>query len=147
MNVHDHNWFQNATALSRAKVSLGALAITPASGISLDAAGAASLVIGTSSLTPGTPATSAGALASFALSLPSFSHATRTATLLGVPLTATATASGTAALAELRDANGDTIGNALTVGVSGSGADIIISPSASITPGNTVEVTAGSFTG
>jgi len=75
---------------------------------------------------------------------PSFSFATRTATLLGVPLSATASAGGTAAKAELRDNSGVAIINTLTVGTSGT--DIIIG-STTITSGDTVTCTAGTLIG
>lgn len=64
-------------------------------------------------------------------------------TLAGVPLTATASATGTAALAELRNNAGTTICSGLTVGTSGT--DIIIS-STSITSGQTIQVNSGTIT-
>jgi hypothetical protein len=127
----------NATALNRLEVSLGANAVTPASGTSVDAAGNfGQLVIGTTGM--------ATVLATFTLQNPSFSFATRTATLLGTPLTATASASGTAAVGQLRDKNGTVIVPALTVGTSGT--DIIIN-STTITSGETCTCTAGTITG
>ncbi len=127
----------NATALNRLKVSLGSNAITPASGNSVDAAGAGSLVIGTSSLSGAT-----GVLATITLQNPSFSYATRTATLLGVPLSATASGSGTAAKAEIRDNSGVAIITGLTVGTSAT--DVIIG-STTINSGDTVTCTAGTL--
>ena len=64
-------------------------------------------------------------------------------TLSGTPLSATATATGTAALAEFRNSSGGVIVSGLTVG--SSGTDIIIS-STSITSGQTVTVNSGSIT-
>lgn len=133
------NYAVNATALNRLQVALGASAITPASGNSVDAAGADGLlVIGTSALSGAT-----GVLATITLQLPSFTFSGRVATLAGVPLTATASGSGTAALAELRDKNGVTIINTLTVGTSGT--DIIIN-STTIASGETCTCTAGTLT-
>ena len=99
-------------------------------------AGNGQLVIGTSALSGST-----GVLVTFTLSKPSFTIASKTATLLGVPLSATAANSGTAALAELRDSTGTTIGSGLTVGLSGSGADVIVSTTA-ITSGQTITCVA-----
>jgi hypothetical protein len=58
--------------------------------------------------------------------------------------TVNASATGTAAKAEVRDNGGNVIVGGLTVGTSGT--DIIISPSTSITNGNPVQVTAASIT-
>lgn len=128
----------NVSALNRLKITLGNTAVTPLGGNCLDGGGSnASLVIGNSSLSGVT-----GVLATFPLNLPSFTFATRTATLAGTPLTITAAATGTAALAELRDSNANTIINTLTVGTSGT--DIIINTT-SIVSGETVICTAGSI--
>lgn len=133
------NYAVAQTALNRLQVSLGNSAITPASGNSVDGVGSAGLlVIGTSALNGGT-----GVLASITLSFPSFTYASRTATLAGTPLQASATATGTAALAELRDHNNVSIITGLTVGTTGT--DIIIS-NTSISTGATVTVTSGSIT-
>jgi hypothetical protein len=64
---------------------------------------------------------------------------------LGVPLTATASATGTAAKAELRDNAGNAIVTGLTVTASGGGGDVIIS-SVAITSGQTVQVNSGTIT-
>ena len=134
------NYAVNQTALNRLAVALGAGAVTPVSGNSVDAAGNYGLfVIGTSALSGAT-----GVLATITLQNPSFSYATRTATMLGVPLSATATGSGTAAKAEFRDKNSVTIINSLTVGTSAT--DVIIS-STTITAGDTITCTAGTITG
>jgi hypothetical protein len=138
------NYFVNQTALNRLEVALGDVAITPAAGNSVDGQGTAGLlVIGSSSLTPNSPT---GVLATFTLQFPSFTYATRTASLAGVPLSATATAGGTAALAELRDNSGNTIVNNLTVTQAGGGGDIIINTT-TITNGQTLTCTAGTLTG
>lgn len=132
----------NNTILNRLRVSLGAGAVTPASGESLDAAGAnAVLVVGSAALSGGT-----GILGTITLQTPSFSFSVRTATLLGVPLTTTASAAGTAAKADLRDKNGVAIIPGLSVGVSGSGADIIID-STTIVNGGPITCTSGTITG
>lgn len=127
----------NQTALNRLAIALGALAVTPASGTSVDAAGNfGQLVIGTTGM--GT------VLATITLQNPSFSYATRTATLLGVPLNATAGNNGTAAAATINDKNGVVIISGLTVGTSGT--DIIIGSTA-ITTGQTVTCTSGTIAG
>jgi hypothetical protein len=129
-----------ATALNRLHVSLLAGAVTPASGQSLDAAGgSAQLVVGTSALSGAT-----GVLATFTLQNPSFALAVRTATLNGVPMNTTASGSGTAAKADLRDSNGVVIIPGLTVGTSGT--DIVIG-STTINAGDTVTCSAGTLTG
>lgn len=138
------NYFVNQTALNRLEASLGNNAVTPGAGNSVDGQGTAGqLVIGTSTLTPNT---STGVLATFTLQFPSFTYATRTATLAGVPLTTVATASGTAALGELRDASGNTIVNGLTVTIAGGGGDIIINTT-SVTNGQSITCSAGTLTG
>lgn len=132
-----------ATALNRMKVAIGNNAITPASGNCVDGGGSFGvLVIGTSSLA----GSGTGVLASFTLQNPSFSYATRTGTLLGVPLAATASGSGTAAKAELRDSNGVVIINGLTVTASGGGGDIIIN-TVTITSGEACSCTSGTLVG
>jgi hypothetical protein len=62
----------------------------------------------------------------------------------GLTKTATAGNTGTAVIARFKNSSGTDIVTGLTVGT--SGADIIISPSTSITSGQTVEWTAGSIT-
>jgi hypothetical protein len=105
------------------------------------AGSAGQLVIGTSGLSGGT-----GVLATIALPNPAFvisGAGTVIATLQGVPLSVAASASGTAAKAELRNNSGTTIASGLTVGV-GSG-DIQLT-STTITATQTVTVTAGTIT-
>jgi hypothetical protein len=101
-------------------------------------AAAGSLVIGTSALSGGT-----GVLATIALSTTPGTVSTGVLTLSGVPLSVAASASGTAAKAELRDNGGNPIVTGLTVGT--SAADIIIN-STTITSGQTVTCTAGTIT-
>lgn len=99
---------------------------------------AGSLVIGTSALSGAT-----GVLATITLSATPGTVASNVFTLSGVPLSATASATGTAALAEFRNNAGTTIVSGLTVGTSGS--DITINATA-ISSGQTVQVTAGTIT-
>jgi hypothetical protein len=138
------NYYVNQTALNRLQVALGDNAITPTAGNSVDGQGSAGeLVIGTSSLTPNS---STGVLVTITLQFPSFTYAVRTASLAGVPLSAVASASGTAVLAELRDHNGNTIINGLLVGLAGSQADIIINTT-TIQSGQTITCIDGTITG
>jgi hypothetical protein len=65
-------------------------------------------------------------------------------TFSGMPKSATASASGTAAVARLVESGGATIADDLTVGTSGT--DIVIGPSTSINSGQTVQWTAGTIT-
>lgn len=99
---------------------------------------AGKLVIGTSALSGAT-----GVLATIALPTTPFTISGGVATLQGVPLSAVASASGTAAKAELRDNSGTVIVSGLTVGTSGT--DIVIDSTA-ITSGETVSVTSGTIT-
>ena len=102
------------------------------------AGSAGQLVIGTSALSGAT-----GVLATIALPNPAFTEASQVLTLAGVPLSATASAGGTAAKAELRNNAGTTIVSNLTVGTSGS--DINLN-SVAIASGATVTVTSGTIT-
>jgi hypothetical protein len=129
------------TAVKSNRLSMGLLAasVTPAAGQSVDAnSGNGLLVIGTSSLSGAT-----GVLITVTLQKPSFSISAGVATLLGTPLSATASASGTAALAELRDSAGNTIVSGLTVGTSGT--DIIVNNTA-IVNGESVSISSGTVT-
>lgn len=102
------------------------------------AGSAGNLVIGTSSLSGAT-----GVLATIPLQNPAATISGNVLTLAGVPRTATATATGTAALAELRNNSGAVIVSGLTVGTAGT--DIIISSTA-ISSGQTVQVNSGTIT-
>lgn len=131
--------FGTGAATNRLKMSLLAGAVTPAAGESVDSgAGFGVLVIGTSSLNGAT-----GVLATIPLQKPSFSISGKVATLLGVPLTATASAGGTAALAELRNSAGNVIYSGLTVGTSGTH---IIVANTTISSGQTITVSSGTLT-
>lgn len=85
------------------------VSLTPAAG-----SGAGLLVIGTSALSGST-----GVLATVTLSASCCTVSAKTLTLAGTPLSANPTASGTAALAELRNFGGGTIASGLTVCTSG----------------------------
>jgi hypothetical protein len=101
---------------------------------------AGTLVIGTSALSGAT-----GVLATITLATTPASVTGDVLTLSGVPLSAVASATGTAAKAELRDNAGSVVVGGLTVTASGGGGDIIISSTA-ITSGQTVQVTSGTIT-
>ena len=128
-----------STTIKNARLQAMALAGSTTNGSSIDnAASFGQLVIGTSALSGAT-----GVLATITLPKPSFSIASAVATLLGVPLSATASATGTAAKAEFRDSTGLVVISGLTVGTSGS--DINLN-STSITSGQTVTITSGTIT-
>ena len=97
-----------------------------------------SLVIGTSALSGAT-----GVLATIALGTTPGTVSGGVLTLSGVPLSANASADGTAAKAEFRDNGGNVIVSGLTVGT--SGADIIVNSTSCVT-GQQVSVTAGTLT-
>ena len=105
---------------------------------STGSATAGKLVIGTSALSGAT-----GGLATINLPSTPFTVSGGVATLQGVPLTATASATGAAAKAEIRDNADNVIVSSLTVGT--SGANIIIDAT-SIVSGEDVSVTAGTLT-
>lgn len=86
----------------------------------------------------------ASILATFTLDLPSSVVAGAVLTFSGLTKTAVAANSGTAAVARIKDYNGNVIVNNLTVGTSGT--DIIISPSTTITASQDVDWTAGTIT-
>jgi hypothetical protein len=105
-------------------------------GAATGAGSAGSLVIGTSALSGAT-----GVLATVTLPNPASSVSGDVLTLLGVPLSASA--SGTAAKAELRNNAGGVIAGNLSVGTSAS--DVIVNTT-TVTSGQTVTVTAGTIT-
>jgi hypothetical protein len=138
------NYFVNQTALNRLEVALGDNPITPAAGNSVDGQGTPGLlVVGTSALTPNSQT---GVLVTMTLQFPSFTYAVRSAALAGIPLSGTASVSGTAMLAEIRDHAGNTIVNGLTVGIANSGADAIINTT-TITAGQTITCDSCVLTG
>src|SRR5262245_3931159 len=89
----------------------------------------------------------ASVLVTLTLSDPSFTRSgTKPNTLItmqGVPKSANAGATGTAAVARIKEGGGTVIADGLTVGT--SGADIILN-STSITSGQQVSITAGTIT-
>lgn len=95
------------------------------------------LVIGTSSLSGST-----GVLATITLQKPSFSVSGGVMTLNGTP-SALISAAGTAALAELRDSNSNTVVSGLTVGTSAT--DIIVGTTTFVQNVN-VTVNSGTIT-
>lgn len=99
---------------------------------------AGSLVIGTSALSGAT-----GVLATITLSATPGTVSGNVFTLSGTPLSATASGTGTAALAEFRNNVGTTVVSGLTVGTSGT--DIIINATA-ISSGQSIQVTSGTIT-
>lgn len=105
---------------------------------STGSASAGSLVIGTSALSGST-----GVLATFTLATTPLTESGGVLTLAGTPLSATASATGTAAKAEFRNNAGAVVVSGMTVGT--SAADIILS-SVSIVSGGSVSVTSGTIT-
>jgi len=99
---------------------------------------AGTIVIGTSTLSGAT-----GVLATGVLSATPFSISGGVITMLAVPITTTASATGTAALAELRNTGGTAIVSGLTVNT--SAADVIIA-NVNVTSGQTVSINSGTIT-
>lgn len=99
---------------------------------------AGTLVIGTSALSGAT-----GVLVTFTLSATPGTVSSGVLTISGVPLTATASDTGTAAKAELRNNAGTVIVSGLTVGTSGT--DIIINATA-VSSGQSVTLSSGTIT-
>lgn len=105
---------------------------------STGSATAGSLVIGTSALSGAT-----GVLVTFTLSSTPGTVSGGVLTISGTPINATASGTGTAALAELRNNSGTVICSGLTVGTSGT--DIIINTTA-VSSGQSVSLTSGTIT-
>lgn len=84
-------------------------------------------------------------LAEFTLNDPSGTVSAAVLTFSGFPKNATAGATGTAAAARIRDSNGNDVITGLTVGVSGSGADIILATTA-IDTNETVTLNSATIT-
>jgi hypothetical protein len=105
-----------SVAAAQARATAYLIATSTAAGASVDGqVSFGQLVIGTASLSGAT-----GIIATVQLPKPSFTIVGKTSTLNGVSIAFTASAAGTAALAELRDSAGNTIVAGLTVGVSGT---------------------------
>ncbi len=99
---------------------------------------ASTLVIGTSALSGST-----GVLVSFALGTTPGTVAGSVLTISGTPLTNTASGTGTAALAEIRNNSGAVVVSGRTVGTSGT--ELIIKATA-ISTGQAVTLTSGTLT-
>jgi hypothetical protein len=128
----------NATLKSNRMQLVADLIASKTQAASTGTATAGTLVIGTSALSGAT-----GVLATFTLSATPGTVSGSVFTLSGTPLTATASATGTAALAEIRNNAGTTVVSGLTVGT--ASADIIINATA-ISSGQTVTITSGTLT-
>jgi hypothetical protein len=100
-----------------------------------NAAGPGTLEIGTAAM--------ALVLASIALGLPSFTESGGTITMNGVPASANASNSGTAANARIKDGGGNIIASNFTVGT--SSADIILD-NITIVSGQTITLTSATIT-
>lgn len=105
-----------------------------------DSGGPGTLVVGTSALSGAT-----GVLFTLTLDVPMGTISTRTLTFAGTPIDTSATAAGTAAKAEIRDVGGNVVVSGLTVGISGSGANIIMD-TVSITVSRPVRLVSGTIT-
>lgn len=101
----------------------------------IDAGAAGKLEIGTAAM--------GAILATITLADPASSVSGDVLTLLGVPLSTTASGTGTAAAARIRTSADADVVTGLTVGTSAS--DVIIDATA-ITSGQTVRITAGTIT-
>jgi hypothetical protein len=82
-------------------------------------------------------------LCTITLSKPSFTEAGGVITMAGAPKSGVASASGTAAIARIKDGGGNVIVNNLSVGVSGS--DINLN-SVTISSGQTITLSSGTIT-
>lgn len=82
-------------------------------------------------------------LVTITLADPSFTRSAAVLTMAGAPKSGVAGASGTAAVARIKDGGGTVIVNNLSVGTSGT--EIVLN-STSITNGQTVTITAGTIT-
>jgi len=105
------------------------------------------LIVGTASLatTAGTGA-AAGELCRFTIPNPCGTVTGGVLTFAGTPINNTGTAvAGTAALAQFRDNAGNVIVSGLTVGIAGSGADVIID-SVTISAAQVVTFVSGTIT-
>jgi len=88
-------------------------------------------------------ATHASILVILTLLKPSFTEAAQTITVSGVPITGTAAASGTAAIAGIKDSAGNVVVQGLTVGT--TAADVIVNTT-TINTGDPLILTSGTIT-
>ena len=130
--------YASSLRTNRLNLVVNALGTATSPTISTTGTAAGTLVIGTSSLSGAT-----GVLATITLDATPATVSGDVLTISGLPKSATASGSGTAAKAELRNNAGTVIVSGLTVGT--TSADIIIS-STTITSGQTVQVTSGTIT-
>lgn len=98
------------------------------------------LTIGTSALAGAT-----GVLAQVPLANPAFTVAGGVMTVGAVPRTVEAVGTGVADKVEVRASNGTVIISGLTVGLPGSGAEVIIN-ALEVSTGQTIQVTVGTIT-
>ncbi len=98
------------------------------------------LVIGTSAL-----AGAAGVLVEVPFANPAFNVSAGAMTTNSLPRTTVATGTGVANKVELRDGAGTVVADGLTIGLTGSGADVIIN-ALEISTGQDVQVTVGTIT-
>lgn len=85
----------------------------------------------------------ASVLVTITLADPSFTESSGVITMAGAPKSGVASATGTAAVARIKDGGGTTVVNNLTVGTSGAEINL---DSTSITSGQTVTLTSGTIT-
>ena len=128
----------NATLKTNRMQLVADLIASKTAAASTGTATAGTIVIGTSALSGAT-----GVLCSFTLSATPGTVAGSVLTISGTPLTATASGTGTAALAEIRNNAGTVIVSGLTVGLSGT--DLIINAVA-ISTGQTITLSSGTLT-
>ena len=130
--------YRSGLRTNRLNLVLNELGSAAAPTIQTTGASAGSLVIGTADLSGAT-----GVLATIPLETTPGTVSGDTLTIAGLPKSVTATASGTAAKAELRNNSGTVIVSGLTVGQ--TSADIIVSGTV-IASGQLFQVTGGTIT-
>lgn len=128
----------NATLKTNRMQLVADLISSKTAAASTGTATAGSIVVGTSALSGAT-----GVLCTFNLSATPGTVSGSVLTISGTPLTATATGTGTAALAEIRNNAGTVVVSGLTVGTSGT--DLIINATA-IATGQTITLSSGTIT-
>lgn len=130
--------YRSGLRTNRLNLVLNELGSAAAPSIQTTGASAGSLVIGTADLSGAT-----GVLATIPLNTTPGTVSGDTLTIAGLPKSVTATASGTAAKAELRNNAGVVVVSGLTVGQ--ASADIIVSGTV-IASGQLFQVTGGTIT-
>lgn len=130
--------YRSGLRTNRLNLVLNELGSAAAPSIQTTGASAGSLVIGTADLSGAT-----GVLAAIPLNTTPGTVSGDTLTIAGLPKSVTATASGTAAKAELRNNAGVVVVSGLTVGQ--ASADIIVSGTV-ISSGQLFQVTGGTIT-